>query len=73
MFRVPNDFVNPTFDDTRKISFWKWLTSNAYQRHIWRSLRDHATKTAQQNQQDEAVAWAAQKIEERRNAHYRNV
>lgn len=45
MFKVPNDPRNPTYDNTRTIGFWQWLTSSKADRSEWRRRRDAATHT----------------------------
>jgi hypothetical protein len=48
--RVPVSSLNPTFDDTVKVGFWRWLTSTKQERRMWRWLRDRAAETARDNQ-----------------------
>lgn len=50
MFRVPTNPVFPTFDETEKISFRRWLTSKAEERKEWARRRNLAARTAQRNQ-----------------------
>lgn len=51
MFRVPRDPNSPTFDDTFKVSFWRWLTSSAADRKEWMRRRNAAAKVAMRNQE----------------------
>ena len=50
MFRVPVDGDNPTFDDTFKVGFGKWLTSSAAERKEWARRRNAAARLARTNQ-----------------------
>lgn len=51
MFRVPVSAEAPTFDDTFKVSFWRWLTSHAGQRKEWMQRRTAAARVAGANQE----------------------
>lgn len=61
MFRVPSNPDSPTFDDTFKVSFGRWLTSKKTDRHEWARRRNAAAKLAAQNQ----VARAAERERQR--------
>jgi hypothetical protein len=61
MFRVPVDAESPTFDDVFKVSFWRWLTSRAADRHEWRRRRDTAAQVAQRNRNQRTQEWADRK------------
>lgn len=50
MFRVPTSADNPTFDDTFKVSFWKWLGSKKHDRGEWMRRRNAGAKFAERNQ-----------------------
>jgi hypothetical protein len=60
MFRVPRDPNAPTFDETFKVGFWRWLGSKAKDRHEWRRRRDLAAKVAERNQVAQADEWQAE-------------
>jgi ferric-dicitrate binding protein FerR (iron transport regulator) len=51
MFRVPVDPENPTFDQTERITFRRWLTSTAEERREWTRRRNAAAKLAQANRE----------------------
>ena len=57
MFRVPTDAEQPTFDQTTKISFWRWLTSRKADRVEWARRRNEAAKLAQRNQEQRIKDW----------------
>jgi hypothetical protein len=57
MFRVPRDGVRPSFDEAFSVSFWKWLTSNKYERREWQRRRNLAADRARVNQNE--VVWRA--------------
>ena len=59
MFRVPVDGDNPTFDDTFKVGFGKWLTSSAAERKEWARRRNAAARLAASRQRQRADDWAA--------------
>lgn len=64
MFRVPNSADNPTYDDTFKVGFWRWLTSSAADRKEWARRRNAAIPTSR------SVRYAderARQAKERRN------
>jgi hypothetical protein len=61
MFRVPTDAQNPTFDNTTKIGFFKWLTSSKTDRIEWARRRNAAAQTARTNTNTKVDAWAEQK------------
>ena len=44
MFKVPTDPSHPTFEISRKVSFWKWLTSRKAERRKWQHLRAGALR-----------------------------
>lgn len=50
MFRVPSDERHPSYDATVKVSFWRWLTSNKYERLEWQRRRRAAAALAAHNQ-----------------------
>lgn len=61
MFRVPANPDAPTFDDTFKVGFWRWLATSfskngAADRHEWMRRRNAATRTARDNQVTAAKA-----------------
>jgi hypothetical protein len=51
MFRVPSDRDHPTFDDTFKVGFLRWLASRKPERQEWMRRRNAAAKLAQQHQE----------------------
>ena len=53
MFRVPVDPQSPTFNQTFKVGFLRWLTSNAPERKEWMRRRTAAAWVAQHNQQQQ--------------------
>lgn len=57
MFRVPRDGERPSFDEAFSVSFWKWLTSNKYERKEWQRRRNMAADRARVNQN--IAVWAA--------------
>ncbi len=70
MFRVPSDPVNPTFDHTFKVGFWRWMGTSfskagADERKEWMRRRDVAARVAQQNQVQRFERYADEKIAER--------
>jgi hypothetical protein len=50
MFRVPSDATAPTFDQTFKVGFLRWLTSKKDERREWMRRRNAAARTAKNNQ-----------------------
>jgi len=50
MFRVPQNPDTPTFDDTFKVGFFRWLTSKKTERGEWMRRRNAATRLAAENQ-----------------------
>lgn len=50
MFRVPSDPVRPTFDQTEKVGFFRWLTSGKDERREWMRRRNAAAEVARVNQ-----------------------
>ncbi|MGH3518810.1 MAG: hypothetical protein ACRDT2_04905 [Natronosporangium sp.] len=64
MFRVPSDPAVPTFDETTKVGFFRWLTSSGPERKEWARRRNAAARTAQVNQLRRFDAWADEKIAE---------
>lgn len=44
MFRVPSSADAPSFDQTFKVGFMRWLTSSAADRHEWRIRMDIANR-----------------------------
>jgi hypothetical protein len=50
MFRVPIDSAESTFDDTFKVSFWRWLTSRKPERVEWMRRRNAAAEKAREGQ-----------------------
>ncbi|MFC7534591.1 hypothetical protein [Actinoplanes sp. GCM10030250] len=50
MFRVPADPASPTFDETFRVGFGRWLASSASDRHEWMRRRNAAAKLAGRNQ-----------------------
>lgn len=44
MFRVPSDAEVPTFDQTFKVGFFRWLTSSGTDRREWTTRRMTATR-----------------------------
>jgi hypothetical protein len=64
MFRVPTNPDNPTFDNTFKVGFVRWLTSSKTDRGEWARRRNAAAKTAETNQNARFDAWADEKIAE---------
>jgi hypothetical protein len=67
MFRVPVSGEEPTFDDTFKVSFWKWLTSKSGERREWAARRNAAAKLAGANQVKRFDAYAERKAAEKRD------
>lgn len=57
MFRVPVSGEMPTFDQTFKVGFWRWLTSKAPERKEWMRRRTAAARTAGRNQQQRIDEW----------------
>lgn len=49
MFRVPSDAAVPTFDQTFKVGFFRWLSSSATDRQEWATRRNIAAKLAGAN------------------------
>jgi hypothetical protein len=49
MFRVPDDWMLPTFDETFDVSFWMWLRSSKAERKEWGRRRHLATELAHIN------------------------
>jgi len=50
MFRVPQNPDTPTFDDTFRVGFFRWLTSKKTERGEWARRRNAAAKVAETNQ-----------------------
>lgn len=50
MFRIPVDADTPTFDNTFKVSFRRWMTSSATERKEWARRRNSAARLANKNQ-----------------------
>jgi hypothetical protein len=44
--RVPSSADNPTYDETFKVGFWRWLTSSKADRVEWARRRNAATVAA---------------------------
>lgn len=61
MFRVPSDADTPTFDQTFKVGFWRWLTSSGTDRKEWGRRRNAAAKLARANQDARMAAWVERK------------
>lgn len=61
MFRVPSDPDSPSFDQTFKVGFWRWLTSSGADRKEWARRRNLAAKAAQRGQQQRIDQWAGRK------------
>ena len=61
MFRVPVSAEVPTFDETFKVGFGRWLTSKAAERKEWMRRRNAAAKVAQQGQSQRGQAWLDRK------------
>jgi hypothetical protein len=62
MFRVPIDPHNPygpTYRETVKVSFWRWLISTKSDRKKWQSLRRAAHHTYGDVSNERAAQWAA--------------
>lgn len=57
MFRVPMNPNRPTFDETFKVSFWRWMKSSAYERREWVRRRGSAAKVAERNQIARVQQW----------------
>lgn len=67
MFRVPNNPDQPTFDDTFKVGFWRWLISSAADRKEWARRRNAAVSTMTTSRYLEGKQAAAQaKADEKR-------
>lgn len=62
MFRVPSNADAPTFDDTFKVGFFRWLSSKGVERIEWQRRRNMAAQTAAANQRARAEAFAQRKI-----------
>lgn len=56
MFRVPINPEFPSFDETEKIGFARWLFSTRAERKEWIRLRTDAAKRAQRNQEAARMA-----------------
>jgi hypothetical protein len=67
MFRVPVSGEEPTFDDTFKISFWRWLTSKSAERREWFNRRRAGSKLAAANQIKRFDAYAERKAAEKKD------
>jgi hypothetical protein len=63
--RIPNDPMQPTFDQTFRVGFWAWLTSSADDRREWARRRNVAANTARLNQNTQVGEWADRKRRER--------
>lgn len=69
MLRVPVNPDRPTFDETFKVGFFRWLTSKKTERKEWARRRNAAAKIARDNQlakQHEARAETKQRLAERK-------
>lgn len=56
MFRVPQDPEKPSFDQTFKVGFVRWLKSSKPERKEWMRRRNAASAVAAANQQARAQA-----------------
>ena len=56
--RVPNDPVEPSFDQTFRVGFWAWLTSSKTDRVEWARRRNVAARIAEVNQNRRVEDWA---------------
>lgn len=64
--RVPTDPDNPTYDQTFKVGFWRWLTSSASERKEWARRRNAAIPTSRSIRKiEQAGDWAQRKQDER--------
>jgi hypothetical protein len=50
MFRVPTDPTHPSFDQTFKVGFFRWLRSSKVDRLEWRRRRNAAAELAGEHQ-----------------------
>lgn len=64
MFRVPSDRDAPTFDDTFKIGFFRWLVSKSADRKEWTRRRNAATTAWQQRKEADIHQWRDEKVAE---------
>lgn len=71
MFRVPINPTTPTFNDTFKVGFFRWLTSKAPQRQEWRRRRDAAVAAARINQGARIEQFTERKIAEQQARRHR--
>lgn len=69
MFRVPLNPDYPTFDQTEKIGFVRWLTSGKAERVEWARRRNAAAQLARTNQVARGQEWVDRKQAERDGRH----
>jgi hypothetical protein len=59
--RVPTSATEPTFDQTFRVGFWRWLTSSKPDRAEWARRRNAAAEAARRGQDDRVQRWADRK------------